>query len=299
MRAFRFAVEVCRAALLDVRRRPLASGLAVAALAVAVFVLGAFVTVSRGVEGVISELKDQAVVELYLERDADPEAFERLADDLRDRPEVRRVEYLSPERALEEFRSAFPDLAEIEQLIGENPFPASLRVVPRRLSATELEQLVEQMRTREAVSSVGYDREWIEGLSRAGRDLAWFVLAGVVVLVAAALVSLGSVVRLALDDKREEVVVMRLVGAPTTFVVAPIFAAGALLGAAGGAVGLAGAEVGRRLALDGAQGGPVEGLATMMLGRPLTPGLVVTLVVATALAGAVAAGVSGARAALR
>jgi cell division protein FtsX len=92
---------------------------------------------------------------------------------------------------------------------------------------------------------------------------------------------------------------MRLVGAPTTFVVAPIFAAGALLGAAGGAVGLAGAEVGRRLALDGAQGGPVEGLATMMLGRPLTPGLVVTLVVATALAGAVAAGVSGARAALR
>lgn len=299
MKGIRFTLEVLRTALLDVRRRPLASGLAVAALAVAIFVLGAFVTVTRGVEGVVSDLRDQAVIELYLASDVEAGARQRLADELRQRAEVRRVEYLSSRRALEEFQRAFPDLAEIERLVGENPFPASLRLVPARVSPERLERLVEQMRSRPAVSAIGYDREWISGLSRAARDLAWFVLGGIVVLVAASLVSLGAVVRLALDDKREEVVVMRLVGAPTTFVVAPIFAAGALLGVAGGALGLGAAEMARRLALDGARGGPVEGLATMVLDRALTPGTVFTVVVGAALAGALAAGLSAARAALR
>jgi cell division transport system permease protein len=299
MRLARFVLEVVRTAALDVARRPLGSALAVAALAVAVFVLGAFFTVTRGLEGVVSQLRDQAVVELYLARDAEREAREALAGELRARDELRRVELLTPEEALAEFRRAFPDLAEIDELVGENPFPASLRLVPRRLSPEELGTLVEEMRAHPVVTSVGYDREWIEGLSRVGRDLAWFVLAGVIVLVAASLVSLGSVVRLALDDKREEVVVMRLVGAPTSFVVAPIFAAGAMLGSVGGLFGLLAAELARRFALDGAHGGPVEGLATMLLGRPMPAALLVTLVLCTALAGALAAGASAARAALK
>jgi cell division transport system permease protein len=299
MRVARFALEVFRTAALDVARRPVGSALAVAALAVAVFVLGAFFTVTRGLEGVVEQLRDQAVIELYLSPDTVPAAGERLAEELRARPEVRRAELLTSEEALEEFRQAFPDLEEIEELVGENPFPASVRLVPQHLSAEQLGVLVDELRARPAVASVGYDRDWIEGLSRAGRDLAWFVLAGVIVLVAASLVSLGSVVRLALDDKREEVVVMRLVGAPTSFVVAPIFAAGAMLGALGGLVGLLSAELARQLALDGARGGPMEGLATMLLGRPMPGALLVTLVVCTALAGALAAGVSAARAALR
>lgn len=299
MRFVRFMAEVLRTAGLDVLRRPVGSLLAVAALAVALFVLGAFLVVTRGVEGAVASLRQQAVIELYFVRDTNPEEMGTLAESLEGRVEVQSVERISAERALAEFRAAFPDLQQIEELVGENPFPASLRIVPRQVDTAAVTELVDEMRTSEHVASVRYDREWIEGLSRFGRDLGHFVLAGVIVLVAAALVSLGAVVRLALDDKRDEVVVMRLVGAPTSFVVAPIFVAGALLGAVGGALGLGAAELARRVALHGAAGGAMEGLAQLVLARSISSLEVLALVLFAALAGAIAAGASAARAALR
>ncbi|RMF73854.1 MAG: hypothetical protein D6738_07905 [Acidobacteria bacterium] len=299
MKIVRFAFEVVRAALSDLGRSPVASLLAILAMGVAIFLLAGFVLVGRGVEALLSHWASQASIEVYLRDDAPDEEVALLARSLAADPAIRRVEQISRERALAEFRQLFPDLADIDGLLGENPLPRSLRLVPASPDPTTARALARQVGAHPAVDSVRLDREWIDTLARLGAVLRWSTAVGSLVLLLAGLTTIGSVVRLALDDKRDEVALMRLVGAPASFVLAPVLLSGALLGAAGAAVAVWGLDLVRLAALAWLEGTPLAGLASFMLGTGLDAASRLALLAGASAAGLVAAGLAAGRAAVR
>ncbi len=299
MKVLRFTFEVVRAALSDLARSPAASLLAIVAMAVAIFLLAAFVLAGRGVEALLAHWASQASIEVYLRDEAPDDEIEELARTLEADPSIRRVERISRERALMEFRRLFPDLADIDGLLGENPLPRSLRLVPASPDPTTARALARQIGAHPAVDSVRLDREWIDTLARLASALRWSTAAGSLVLLLAGLTTIGAVVRLALDDKRDEVALMRLVGAPASFVLAPVLLSGAILGAAGAALAIWSLDLVRTLALSWLEGTPLGGLGTFMLGRGLDEAASLALLAGAAAAGLVAAGLAAGRAAVR
>lgn len=296
--ALRTAGEMLRIALSDLLRRPLSSLLAVLAMAVAIFLLAAFLTLNHGVRDTIERLTEQSAVEIYVQDDADPATVAALAQTVAGIAGVREVERISPERALAEFRALYPDLGDVRELLGGNPFPGSLRVRAERPDPALVDRISEAARASAVTASVRFDREWLLSLSRLGRALTRFALAGAAVLLLAALVTVGSVVRLALDDKREEVSLLRIVGAPNTLVTGPVLLAGALLGGAGALAGTWGASFVRQLAFGSRSAASLAALADSFLGRGLSPAEWGALVAIGALAGALAAALAAGRRAL-
>ncbi len=299
MKSVRMMIEVLRSALVDLLRAPIASILAIVAMGVAVFQLSAFLVIGNGLGQVFENWADQSAVEVYLDPDVAEESARALAAALESDARVRRVDLIDGERAMAEFRTLFPDLEDVGDLLGDNPLPPSLRVVPGNTDMDGLRAMAREMEAKEGVLSVRFDAEWIEALDRLGRALRLFLTGGVFLLLVAALATVGSVVRLALDDKRSEVELMRLVGAPTTFVLAPVLMAGALLAGLGaaGAVGIG--EALRGWVVQSAAATPLSGLANILLGKglPLTSAL--ALVAGAAAAGLVAAGLAAGRSAVR
>jgi len=237
MHLLRYAFDEAAASLWRGRRSGL---LSTATIAIALFVLGAFLVVTSNLERLAEEWSGAAELSVYLDDDiggADRAAIER---DLRSDPAVADVEFVAKDLALRRFKETFPDLASTLGALEENPLPASLDVRLRSSTAAEIsvDALVDRMRATPGVSDVRYDKEWLDRLQRGVRllRLIGFGLGGA--LIVAAALTIANVVRLALAARRDELDIMQLVGAPQSYVRGPFIMEGAMHGGLGSFVAL-------------------------------------------------------------
>ena len=128
MNPLRFAAEASRTAIVDLMRRPIGSVLSIAAMAIAIALLGGFLVMMQGVARALGNWTGQSVAEVYLKDDAQERDIQILTRTLEAREAVRRVDRVSRGQSLEEFRQQFPEFDDVETLLGENPLPASLRL---------------------------------------------------------------------------------------------------------------------------------------------------------------------------
>jgi cell division transport system permease protein len=237
MRVLRYAFDEATASLWRGRRSSL---LSTATIAIALFVLGAFLVVTSNLQRLAEEWSGAAELSVYLDDElsaADRAAIER---DLRASAGVASVEFVAKDAALKRFTATFPDLAQTLSSMDENPLPASLdvRLDSSADSQAPVEALVARLRTTAGVSDVRYDKEWLDRLLGGLRVLRaiGFSLGGALILAAA--LTIANVVRLALNARRDELDIMQLVGAPTSYVRGPFIMEGALHGGVGALVAL-------------------------------------------------------------
>ena len=144
-----------------------------------------------------------------------------------------------PEAALERFRRAYPDLGAALAGLKEAPFPPTLEIsLKPGVSPAASSEIARKARgwpeVETADSEEGFDRRFREAL-RLLRG-AGLLLGGLLTL--AAVLSVASAIRLALDLHRDEVEIMRLMGATESAVRAPFWLYAAFEGLAGGAAAL-------------------------------------------------------------
>jgi cell division transport system permease protein len=224
----------------SLRRSGRSALVSIGTIAIAFITLGGFLLVSVNVQGVLDRWLEAAEISVYLTEtasEADRAAIELF---LRGRPEVAGVEYVSKERALQRFRTDFPELAEVTGSLTQNPFPSSLEV---RLTGADgggaaAEALARDVAAKSGVADVQFDRTWLARLI--GVVTSARVAAGVVaaILMLGAAFTVGAVVRLSLYARRDELEIMALVGAPFSYIRGPFVVEGLLLGGMGAAVAL-------------------------------------------------------------
>lgn len=228
-----------REAVLSLRRAGRSAAMSVGTIAIAFLTLGGFLLTSANLQALVDRWASAAEMSVYLRDDVDASARQRLIDELRAHAAVGGVEFVGKEQALERFERDFPELADVAAT-GENPFPPSIEVRLRTdpESSGAADAMAEQLSTREGVVDVRYDRQWLSRLTAAVRSvrLAGLLIAAVLVLGAA--FTVGAVVRLSLQARREEVDIMQLVGAPFSFIRGPSIAEGTLLGGIGATLAL-------------------------------------------------------------
>ncbi len=187
----------------------------------------------------VSQLGDQldrpAQLSLFLQADAQADDARSLALSLAQRDDVQSTEFLDRDRALAEFveRSGMGELA---QGLADNPLPHLLLVVPVAASPEALGLLREELESLPAVQEALLDTLWLQrlqSLMTLGRRAVQLLAA--LLLVAVVLV-LGNTIRLAIESRRDEIVIVKLVGGSDAFVRRPLLYAGLWFGLGGGAV---------------------------------------------------------------
>ncbi len=243
MRAIRYALDEALASLWRGRRSGVLSTLTIA---LALFVLGGFLLVAANLERLGAGWTSAAEMSVYLEdgaSEAERGAIERA---IAAEPAVLGREFVSKEEALRRFRRTFGELGAALDSVGDNPLPASfeLRVAAGPDARSSLERLAETLRQLPGVTDVRDDRLWMDRLARLSTLLRGIGLALGSVLALAAALTVASVVRLALHARRDELEIMRLVGAPSEYVRGPFLMEGVIQGGAGAAMALAALGVG-------------------------------------------------------
>lgn len=243
MRAFRYAFDEALVSLWRGRQSGLLSTMTIA---LALFVLGGFLLVTSNLQRLGAGWSSAAEMSVYLTDEASPADREAIESALAPGPVVAAREYVSKGEALTRFKQAFGDLAAAIDSSGDNPLPASYEVRLQTGAGAQagVEGLAGQIRQLTGVSDVRYDRQWLDRLLGAIRVIRviGFLLASLLTLAAA--LTVANVVRLGLYARRDEIDIMKLVGAPHAFVRGPFLMEGVLQGGFGSVVALVALSLG-------------------------------------------------------
>jgi cell division transport system permease protein len=164
------------------------------------------------------------------------EQVQALADEVRRGPGIAAVEVVTAVAARERFQAAFPSLSDLVEGMGDEPPPPSLEISPVDPSQRppELRASLNAWRQRPEVSMVDDDREWLGQLENVVAMLRAVGLGLGVGLLAAAIFTIGSVIRLTAYLHSDEISILRLVGATEFYIRGPFYAEGFLQGLIGG-----------------------------------------------------------------
>jgi cell division transport system permease protein len=216
------------------------SFLSTGTITVALFVLGGFLLATSNLQRLAEEWSRAAEMSIYL-RD-DNTAADRAGVELLLQPGgvVSGYEFVSKDEALVRFKQTFADLAPTVNSLSMNPLPASYEVRLQASGASAaVDALAVKLRSAAGVADVRYDRQWLDRLvSIVGMTRVVGLALGAVLVVAAAL-TVGAVVALALQARRDEIDIMHLVGAPQAYVRGPFVMEGLLQGGLGALAALA------------------------------------------------------------
>lgn len=176
-----------------------------------------------------------AQISLYLDKRVSREVAEKLARKLRLRDDVETVEYISREQALVEFQ-ALSDFGSVLDGLAENPLPAVIVVYPleHRSSAGGVAALRQELSELAQVEHAQLDLEWVQRLYSMMALVERLTLALAIMLSVGVLLVIGNTIRLAIESRRDEILVVKLVGGTDGFVRRPFLYTGLWFGLGGG-----------------------------------------------------------------
>ena len=186
----------------------------------------------------------------YLQDDMTAEATAELQNTVAGWPQVTEVSYVSKQGAFEEGLILFSNNEAMLRVLKESPdlLPASLRVQP--VDPEEYDRIVIQLESTPGVKEVQSAGDAIDAMIalRDGLQIMFWLLA--VALGVAAVALIANTIHMAIYARREEIEIMRLVGASNWFVRTPFLIEGALEGLIGGALAVTFIVVAQQMAVD-------------------------------------------------
>jgi len=217
------------------RENPFSSFLTVAVIGIALALPSGLHVILKNVQGISAGWENAAQVSLFLKAGINEDKAMRLASRLEAMPEIAGVKYMSPNDALEEFRqlSGFGDAL---NALDENPLPALLIVQPvtEYTAPAQIGNLLDRLRGYSEVDMAQLNMEWVKRLYALMEIGKRGVLVLAALLALAVLLIVGNTIRLAIQNKRDEIEVQILIGATDAFIRRPFLYSGiwhGLLGA--------------------------------------------------------------------
>lgn len=227
-----------REAMSAFRRAPLLAALSATMIGLSLFVVALFGLVAFNIRQVIAKMEERVEVVAYLRDSAEKGAVGIAQAEMKAWPEVSDVIYISRPEALEKARRELKEFDQMFASIEGNPLPASLEISlkPNQKGADAVRSIAQRAKNYPFVEEVRFGDEWLDKvfLLRRVAAVATLVL-GLSFAVVAALI-IGAAIRLAIFSRRDEISIMKLVGATDSFIQMPFLIEGMITGLIGGMV---------------------------------------------------------------
>jgi len=211
----------------QIRRSPASSLMTIAVIGIALALPSGLHLVLKNIQDVSAGWDSASQVSLFLKKDLSDSAVKKLANRLREMREIEAVVEINPQRALQEFRQ-ISDFGDALNTLQENPFPTVLIVEPAssHSAPAAVEALLLRLKIMSGVELAQLDMEWLQRWYALMEIIKRAVLVLAVLLSLAVLLIIGNTIRLAIQSRREEIEVQKLIGATDAFIRRPFIYSG-------------------------------------------------------------------------
>lgn len=209
-------------------------------MALALFVVGAFLLVELNLQNLLRGWGEQIQITAYLGKKLAPADELALVKRVQSMAEVERVRHITREDAWRDFRVALGAQAALLEGLPREVLPASMEISlrPEHRDGRTVETLATRLRQEAGVAGVEYPSEWVERLSLVVLAVGWLKWLFAAVFSLATFFVVGSTIKLAALARKDEIEIMQLVGATEELIQAPFVIEGMIQGTVGAAVAL-------------------------------------------------------------
>ncbi len=202
--------------------------LSIGIIAFAFLILGLFLLVAKNLDQVAEKWGEQIQLVVFLKADLPDKDRDQLEKKIRARPEVKAVAFISSERAYDRLKRMLQDRASVLAGLGKNPLPASFEVQldKKYRNLPGIQAFAGKVGKLEGVEEVFFGQKWLKNflaLVRIFRVLI-FAIGGLIFLASGFIIY--NTVKLTVYSRREEIGIMKLVGATDAFLRIPFLLEG-------------------------------------------------------------------------
>ncbi|HDQ44912.1 MAG TPA: ABC transporter permease [bacterium] len=217
-------------------RARVATVITVSTVAVTLTLAGLFFFLMVNIGQTLGNLRSRIYLEAFLNDGLAAEAVRSLEEKIRRDSAVESILYISKEAALQRFQEEFGE--DIQELIGENPLPASLqiRIHTQKGSVEEIEKIAAAVQIMDGVDEVVYHKNLIRLVREYGLIILAVGLGLFILLLFSSVFLIANTIRLTIHAQTRNIEVMKLVGATKAFIRRPYLIQGFLEGGIGGAI---------------------------------------------------------------
>jgi len=271
-------------AAVSLRRGWKVSLVAIVIIAMSLFIGGTFLLLTSNLSRVVESWRGEARIVIYLSSDEVARLDSEVLQIASAPAWVSGVEEISAAEARSRFETTFPSVRELFKNWEEEPLPPSLEVAIEieGVGEDDLDDWLISLRSDPAVVMVDDDRDWLRQLEALIAILTGLGAVIGLVLLTAAIFTIASVIRLTAYLYRDEIEVMRLVGATELYIRGPFYVEGVIQGLLGGLLAIAGLYGGYLILNPQAS---TTFLGNVLVDRFLSPEALLSLLLLGSLAG--------------
>ncbi len=233
-------MNILKATLINIKSNKQLFFASLGTITTALSILGLFLFVYVNLNSVLSFWNEQVQLIIYLDDEVSSSEKKQLEKLFSSSSEVDSFDFVSREKAWENFQSMFSEKASFLKSIGFNPLPASysLKIKPSPERLKSIQSLAEKLNQEDGVESVEYGEEWINRFEKFIILMRVFLLALGILLCLGAVLIIANTVKLSVLSRKSEIELMLLTGATPGFIKVPFFLEGIFHGVLGALISL-------------------------------------------------------------
>tara|TARA_Y100000589_G_scaffold324965_1_gene361986 strand:- start:285 stop:1166 length:882 start_codon:yes stop_codon:yes gene_type:complete len=200
-------------------------------VAISLTILGGFLLFQANINQWVNHLENQLEISFYLKESSREAEIRRLMDQLENDPRVRDFKVISREQALLDLGRQLGEDSVLLEDLESNPLPDSIQIQLKPLD--DFREFEREYTKFEAIDGSSSGQDWVQSLMQLISLSRSSGLAMLLLLGLANLIIIGNAIRLTVFARRQEIEIMRLVGASNWFIRAPFLIEGVIQGLLG------------------------------------------------------------------
>lgn len=210
---------------------------AMSVITACLLLMGSFTLVATNIDRLLGDIEEKNKIVAFVEDTYTEEESRALEEEILAVPEVASVEFMTKTEALEDFKEDFGDESELLDGLDErNPLRDRYTITLHNIEETQ--KAADSLRKIEGVAKVSARSDISDKVVQV-RDVVTIVCAALVlILVLVSIFIISNTVNLTMFNRREEIAIMKMIGATNGFIRFPFVIEGLLIGIAGAAVAL-------------------------------------------------------------
>lgn len=233
--------EAVRFSISRLWQSPLSTWITLAAIAIALSLPSSLYLLLTNLKSLTDDKREVPTISLFLKQDISLQQARDTGELLEERPEIDKVVLVPRDEALNDFRQ-ITGFAEAIKTLDENPLPHVLVATPHLKligdSGQDMENLAKKLEDFSEIDLVQMDIEWVKRLRGILNITERAILLVSVLLTLTVLLVIGNTIKLNIENRKEEIVVSKLIGATTGYIRRPFLYSGIWYGLFGGVISL-------------------------------------------------------------
>jgi len=219
----------------DLWRTPFTSIMTVLVLGISLTLPATLHLFVKNAKTVTEQWGSASEITLFLKLSVNDRSAKNLVRRIRLQPDVAKVDYISADQALDEFK-LLSGFGQALEYLDDNPLPATILVTPTKRASQALaaRELLEKLEKEREVDQGKLDLEWLSRLEAMAVLIEDMVISIALLLCLSVVLIIGNTIRLAILNQKDAIAVMKLVGATDNFIQRPFLYSGIWYGILGG-----------------------------------------------------------------